>query len=273
MTNFRSLRAGTGWLALAVIMILATIYLSGCSESDPTTTEPAASEAPALPVAQQLQFDFSFFTPAKQLDKSNDDYDNFFNAYLRTVVLDAMAHLVLAAPLDAFSNAINTVPTAQPDGSWRWTYDWSFAGEPVGIVLIGLPAEEVVEWELRLVPQGSTREYLWFSGSTGDKGEQGHWEFLDLDDDDFPVCGEISWGPHEGGFFLEFVDRDPESDGGRLTFYDNDPQFRIEFIQSTGADVSFIQWNAAGDGSLMVPDYNEGLEACWDIYQRNVDCR
>ncbi len=273
MNHIHSLRAGTGLMALAAIMFLMAFNLGGCAETEDSPTNPAITQAPALPASEQLKFDFSFFDSADQMDKASGDYDNFVNAYLRTVFLEVMAHLVLTAPVDAFSSAIHTVPTSQPDGSWRWTYDWQIADERMVVVLIGLPVGDVVQWELRLVPAGSDREYLWFSGTTSDRGEQGHWVFLDLDDEEFPICGEIAWGPNADGNFLEFISRRPESNGDRLAFYDNEPEFRIEYTLGSEQDSSFIHWHANGDGSLRVPDYNGGVEACWDVYQQDVDCQ
>jgi hypothetical protein len=272
MYHIRSLRTGTGLMALAAIMFLIVFNFSGCSDADNSPTNTEEVRAPVLPDTENLEFDFSFFDPADQLDKSNGEYDNFINAYLRTVILDVTARLVLAAPVEAFSNAINTVPAAMPNGSWRWTYDWQITGDRVGIVLVGNPDGGVVEWELSLVPDGTTEEYLWFSGTTNDNGEEGHWVFLDLDQEDFPVSGEISWGNSDHGRYLEFISREPDSNGDSLTFYDNDPEFRIEFTLGTDDDSSFIQWRADGDGSLKVPDYNDGVQACWDIYQQDVEC-
>jgi len=273
MNHFRSLKSGIGLIALAAIMFLVAFNFGGCSDVENSPTDIEEVQAPVLPDSEQLEFDFSFFNSADQLDKSHGEYDNFINAYLRTVILDVTARLVLAAPIEAFSNAIHTVPTAQPDGSWRWTYDWQIAAERVGIVLVGTPADEVVNWELSLVPSGSTVEYLWFSGTTNDNGEEGHLVFLDLGQDDFPVSAEIAWGNNDNGHFLEFTSREPDSNGDRLAFYDNDPEFRIEFTLGTGEDSSFIQWHADGDGSLKVPDYNDGVQSCWDTYQQDVDCQ
>ena len=45
------------------------------------------------------------------------------------------------------------------------------------------------------------------------------------------------------------------------------------FRKGAGGDLSFIRWNADGTGSLKVPDYNGGEEACWDRWQENADCR
>jgi len=273
MNQFRSLRTGTGLMALAAVMLLLALNVGGCSDSDDSPTTIEEAQAPVLPDSQQLEFDFSFFSSADGLEKSHGEYDNFINAYLRTVILDVMARLALAAPVDAFANAVNTVPTALPGGSWRWTYDWQIAGDRVGVVLVGTPAGDVVEWELSLVPSGSTEQYLWFSGTTSDHGEEGHLVFINLDHEDFPVCAEVTWGNSYHGRFLEFISRETDSNGNRLVFYDNDPEFRIEFTLGTDEDSSFIQWNSAGDGSLLVPDYNGGIQACWDINQQDVDCQ
>ncbi len=273
MNHFRSLRSATGLIALAAVTFLIVLNTGGCSSSDTSPTTSEETLPPVLPSIEQLEFDFSFFGPADRLDKSSGEYDNFINAYLRTIVLDVMARLVLSAPVEAFSNAINTVPTATPEGAWRWTYQWQISDDKVGIVLLGTPAGDVVEWQLSLVPEGTTREFLWFSGTTSDDGKEGRWEFLDLDQEHFPVCGEISWGRDTHGQYLEFISLEEDSYGNRLTFYDNEPEFRIEFNLGTDEQSSFIQWNNSGDGSLMVPDFNEGREACWDSYQRNIDCQ
>ena len=274
MTRFNTLplRNGLGLIATAVLMFLLTISLSGCSESTTSPLSAVNEEPPVLPAAEQLQFDFSFFEGAAQLDKAQGDYDNFINAYLRTVVLDVMAHIVLAAPVSAFSAAIHTVPVAQDDGAWVWTYVWQHPDGPVDIILRGLPAGDVVEWELSLRVGAMTEGVLWFSGTTNGDGSEGRWIFQDLDTEGHPVSGEIAWGDSEGGRYLEFVSREIDSDGDVLRFNDNDPDFSISFVPGNGDAASFIQWNAAGSGSLMVPDYNGGSEACWGVDLRNVDC-
>ena len=41
---------------------------------------------------------------------------------------------------------------------------------------------------------------------------------------------------------------------------------------TTGTDWDII-WNEAdGSGSLRVPDYNDGVRACWDTNQFDVEC-
>lgn len=272
MFTNRSLRTGTGLIAVASVMFLLALSLGGCSEdaAPPTATETAA--APTLPAASSLQFDFSFLDAAQQKDKAAGDYDNFVNAYLRSVVLGAVAHLVLVAPVSTFEAALNTVPVAQADGSWIWGYDWQYGPDPIHVSLRGMPNGDVVEWEMSLSPIGSSLSVVWFDGTTNGDGEEGHWTFYDLDSEDTPVSGEISWGQTDSGHYLQFTGLDEDGLNDTLRFADNDPEFQITYTPGDGSDLSFIRWHADGSGSLMVPDYNEGLEACWDIYQRDVDC-
>ncbi|MHA1154293.1 MAG: hypothetical protein ACTSQ7_16870, partial [Alphaproteobacteria bacterium] len=64
-----------------------------------------------------------------------------------------------------------------------------------------------------------------------------------------------------------------DEEGDVLRFTANDPNFRIDYTPGNGDAVSFIQWHASGAGSLLVPDYNDGLEACWDEDLHNVVCQ
>ncbi len=269
MFFFRNLRTGTGFIAIAALMLLFSLSLGGCSDNETRPTEASVPEPPVLPVAEQLAFDFSFFAGAPQLEKADGDYDNFLNAYLRTALLDVVANLVLAAPVSAFSAAVHTVPVAQDDGSWVWTYDWQHRDGLVRIILRGLPVGDVVQWELSLAPGGVGDGILWFDGATNGDGSEGQWSFRDLDNEEYPISGEISWGVG----YLEFVSREVDSDGDRLRFIDNDPNFRIEFSDGMGGGTSFIKWNESGSGSLLVLDYNDGQEACWDEYLMDVDCQ
>lgn len=273
MYHFRSLRTGTGMILVASLFILGLLQLGGCSDSSTNPTAPQQAEPPTMPSTDQLTFDFSFFESADQLDKGGFHHDNFLNAYLRTVVLEAMAHLVLAPPVAAFSAAAHTVPVAQPDGSWVWTYQWQAPQGNLLIILRGMPAGDVVGWELSLAPGKKGSSDLWFSGTTNGDGSEGHWTFHDLDQPDQPVSGEIGWGPTGSGHYLEFVSREPGESGNTLRFVDNDPDFRIDYVPGDGAQASFIRWHADGSGSLMVPDYNGGREACWDTQFVDVDCR
>ncbi len=272
MMIFRNLRAGTAVMALGALMLLLSLNLGGCSENDSPTETPQAT-APALPDPAELTFDFGFFDQGATLDKAGAGvHENFVNAYLRAVVLQAMAELTLAAPVGAFAVALHTVPEAQADGAWIWSYTWNGYRHPISVALRGLPAGDRVLWEMRIGAGTAAPTALWFEGSTGAGGRSGQWLFHDLDDPAQPVCGEIAWGRDQDGRFLQFTSRELESNGDVLRFNDADPDFAITFVPGTGEAESFIRWRADGTGSLRVPDYNGGSEACWDRWQENVDC-
>ena len=272
MINRHSLRSVTGLLALANILLLVTLNLAACSDTSTAPENDPATSAPVLPEAETLSFDFRFFTESDLPAKAAGDHDHFVNAYLRAVVLDAMGRLVLAAPVSAFSAALNTTPVPDEDGSWVWSYDWTDGQEVVTIVLRGLPDGEQVAWSLGLRPSGTDQVFEWFHGTTMDDGQTGHWSFRDLDDPEFPVVGEISWGLLGDGHFLQFLSLEEDSHGDTLRFEDRDPEYAILFTEGLNNQISHIRWNADGSGSLRVPDYNGGLQACWDTYQRNTVC-
>lgn len=274
MYLFRSLRAGTGLLAAVALALLMMILLSGCSDDDASPTAAGPSTAPTLPEAAQLTFDFSFFDAAEGLDKTAAGHANFINAYLRAVVLDASARLVLAAPVAAFAAAVNTMPTPADDGSWVWIYTWDHAGQRVGVLLRGRPDGQVVHWELSLLAKSDPTGVLWFSGTTTPVGHEGRWTFRDLETPDHPECGQINWGATSaGGRYLEFVSLDEHAYGDRLRFAEEPVESAITFQPGDGADECFIRWDATRAGSLRVPDYNGGQEACWDGDLLDVDCR
>ncbi|RKZ17924.1 hypothetical protein DRQ50_04495 [bacterium] len=273
----RTPRTGAGLLALAALMFLLALNLGGCSDDDNSPTATPGTQAPALPNPELLTFDFDFFDGAETLarngEKSGDNnHDNFVNAYLRAVVLEAMAQLTLAGPVGAFSLALHAVPEAQDDGAWIWTYDWNDYKYPVRLALRGLPAGDHVRWELRVGDQNGPPTALWFEGSTNGDGSEGHWLFHDLDDPAQSICGEISWGGGLTGNHLEFVSREDGSVGDTLRFTDADPDFSVEFMPGDESELWFIRWHNDGTGSLRVPDYNGGAEACWDRWQENVEC-
>lgn len=273
MLNPRSLRSGTGLLAFAAIIFLLIINLSGCSDEDSSPTALEQAQAPTLPDPEILEFDFSFFDSAAEMEKNADGvHDNFVNAYLRAVVLGAMAKLTLTPPVAAFAVALHTVPVPQEDGAWIWSYSCGGVHHPLQIALRGMPAGDVVEWEMRVGVGLEAPTAVWFEGHTSGDGQEGQWLFHDLDDPDQPVCGEIAWGNFGGGSYLQFTSRELESNGDVLRFNDSHPSYEINFTPGNGDGEAFIKWNANGTGSLLVPDYNGGQEACWDMFQRNMDC-
>ena len=271
MFSFRCPLAGAHWKACAPIMLLAVLSLGGCSSADSSPTAYARSNQPALPDLAALHFDFGYFEAASVEGKGTGQTDNFTNAYVRAMVLESTANQVVAAPVSAFSAAAQTFPVAHGNGSYVWVYNWRHGSRTLPLILRGQPVGDMVQWELSLVPGTSHGNVPWLTGITKEDGSEGHWTIKDLADNGSSVSGEIAWGRESGGTYLEFVSRDPGSEGASLRFTNNDPDFRIEFSPGPQDDLSYIRWHASGAGSLRVPDYNGGKEAGWDSGLRNVD--
>ena len=274
MTSTRTPRHTLGAVALSILALLVAVNLGGCS-SDESPLSVETNTAPQLPNPEALQFDFSFFAAGETMDKSTGTHDNFVNAYLRAVVLEAMAELTLAAPVTVFAAALHTDPVAREDGSWVWNYAFQDEVDSVLITLVGRPENGQVLWELRLsgrIDGQLLEDATWFDGYTQHGGDTGQWYFYELAEMGQPLCGEIAWGDDAGGRYLSFTSRAPESDGDTLRFSDNDPDFAIEYTDADTGGMAHIRWHADGSGSLLVPDYNNGEEACWDTRQRNADC-
>ncbi|MBU1676572.1 hypothetical protein KKA85_12430, partial [bacterium] len=255
------------FLLLAALSLLA---LAGCSEDTPLApiADPdPQTEAPTLPDASKLQIDLSFFDQGRDLDKAAARW-NFFNAYLRAVVVTAMTEVVLAPPVAAFSLAVHTVPSYQPDGSWLWVYTFVNGAQEAQIRLRGIIGDDHVDWEMRVTALDEGIENaLWFDGATRDQGDTGDWTFYDVAQAGDPAVAELHWAHRPASNTIRVVALLGDDAGNALTFSEADGENRIDFDENTG-DAWFIRWvEADGTGSLRVSDYNGGQEACWDEQQ------
>jgi hypothetical protein len=261
------------FLLLAAVSVLA---LTGCSEDmplGPIVDNESQAEAPVLPDASKLKIDLGFFEQGRDYDKIFAR-QNFFNAYLRALVVTAMTELVLAPPVGAFSLAVHTVPSHQPDGSWLWVYTCVNGADEAQVRLRGTIAADGVDWELRVsIPQEGVEQELWFDGSTRDDGDVGLWTFYDFNLEGRPAVAELAWQYGADETYLRLTALYGEDEGDELEFSVAGDEHRIDYDEGDSLDTWFIRWLASdGSGSLRVPDYNGGAEACWDEEQYDVDC-
>jgi len=260
--------------ALAALLLVQT----GCSEDSAVAPDdPAAvTEAPALPDPQLLNVDLGFFADGKAADGQKSQ-SHFFNAYLRAVIVTAFTQLVLAPPVEAFSIALHTPPSLQDDGSWIWVYTHVDGQAEVQIRLRGLPLDDRVQWSLRVSdndPAHPLDNVLWFDGETSDEARTGAWTFYDFRLEDAPAVAEVRWGEDERGNYLVLECLAGEDTGKSLTYLEDGPLNAIEYREPEQEGPWFIRWNEDdGSGSLQVPDYNYGEQACWDTQQQDTDCR
>lgn len=252
-----------------VVLTAALLSLNGCFQESPAG--PDASDAPALPSAERLTFDFTFFQ-APAMERASRE--NFFNAYIRAAIVGAVTHLVVAPPVTAFSLALHTVPTPQDDGSYLWIYTWNDGREEAQVRLRGTPlANDRVAWEMRI--SSTIDGYVdepWFAGETWNDGDGGAWQFYSPDLDGAHVA-DLSWGADADGNYLRFLDT-IDNVGDTLEFRENGALHSFTFTDADQEDLSwYVRWDEViGSGSLRAPDYNEGTPACWDEYHVDAEC-
>jgi hypothetical protein len=255
---------------LAIVGLVAGT--TGCLQEAPSGPAPDPSGAPALPRAERLNFDFDFFQEPTTPERASRD--NFFNAYIRAAVANAITHLVVVPPVAAFSVALHTVPSPQDDGSYLWIYTWVDGVEEVQIWLRGTPlGNRRAAWEMRVTSTIDDLDNdLWFEGETWNEGDGGLWRFHDPERDGQHVAS-LTWDSDAEGDYLRFVD-EHDNVGDSLEYRENGPLHSFTFTDADLPDASwYVKWNVVdGTGSLRAPDYNGGEPACWDEYQRDTEC-
>ncbi len=263
-------RTITKALRTAVAGLFLLTILAGCNEAAPTAP---VSEAPTLPDSDRLGFDFSFFHHSQKTLAA--DQQNYLNAIIRVAVIQVVTQFVLAPPIAAFALAVHTIPSPQPDGSWLWVYTWVNGSEEVQVRLRGMEAGGGVDWEMRftaLHENPPAMNELWFEGSTRDDGDNGTWTFYDYAIEGKPAVGQIEWDNWQDGSELIYTDL-YENPDDELAYRIDGDDYAIEFTDASEGTDWFIRWDdATGAGSLQVPDYNDGEEACWDENQEDIEC-
>lgn len=259
-------------LALGVFAFAA----QGCMNDNgagPDDNNGDATGAPTLPNADRLSFNFDFFEEPQNNGRCSNA--NFFNAYIRTVVVAAVSELVLAPPVGAFALALHTPPSAQSDGSYIWIYTWTDGTEEAQIRLRGLPLEDDgVEWELRVSStEDQIENELWFAGETRDDGDQGYFIFSDFNEVGKPDVARLDWGTDSNGEFLRFTDLHENIDDA-LEFRNTGDTASFRWTDASHPSESwYVIWNEAdGSGQMQAPDFNEGETACWDDDKCDSDC-
>jgi hypothetical protein len=267
----RSLRALT-----PAVLGLMTLATTGCLDESPTSPVDPSGDAPVLPAQENLTFPLGFFDQGAAMQRAAGK-DNFFNAYVRVVVVHTVVDLMLTPPIAAFALALNTPPSPQADGSWIWVYTYVNGSEEAQIRLRGMPlGGERVAWELRVTNRHEVpalNNVVWFEGETDDEGEAGFFLFHDVFEDANPVSGRLDWGADSQGDFLRLTDLD-DNPNDTLEYREVGTRKSLTFSDASSPDLGwFVKWDESdGTGSLRAPDYNGGAEACWDEHQNDTVC-
>jgi len=288
-------------LTTGLALVLTAALIAGCS-TDNTITVPEGdgaqtSNAPALPGLSTMSLQLDFFgTPTPAVDaesivqgKPSDalaraaaagNHSNWINAYVRAIYATLITFDALEEPIGAFALAIHSVPQPQDDGSYLWTY--IFVDEDsveYSIFLYGTPRVDRVLWRMEVStndPKQPLTHFVWFDGETLNNDTGGFWQFYQpIDETTGTALVRMDFlnGITENRLTVTVNGVGHDDEGDYLDFRETEFTGSIEHYDASDAALASILWRGDGSGSLTVPDYNDGMKACWDTRQRDTDCQ
>jgi hypothetical protein len=263
-------------LALASLVPGAFI-LAGCGDDSSTNN---GEDAPPLPPAESMEFDFGAFDEPRL--SGDCQHFHWFQAAGRVTLINLQVAEWVRAPSLVFAAALAQDPVLQPDESYLWSYTWDDPETTVTpdytVRLTGRLEGVHVDWELRVSAPGAEpplENATWFYGQSSIQEASGFWVFIDVSVESRPEVARITWDLEgtERSLAFESIHEQDDNFGDRLTYDANGSSRAVLFFDASDN----MNWNISWDretraGSLMVPDYNAGDEACWDTLLCDVVC-
>jgi hypothetical protein len=207
-------------------------------------------------------------------------YSNYVTGRAVATVVGAAITVHSAAPAWAFQGAFGATPVKQQDGSWSWSYSLGYGQAMYSMVLNGMPSSEGVNWTMRVSTVGLTQNvtnFLWYSGQTTNGGAAGYWQLYDVATPSVPVSTvRVDWArssaDNRSATWLN--NRvGGQGYGDTLVYSQNEDDVSMTFTNASSGEQSFVRWNVdTTAGSVRVPLYNGGQEACWDSQHLNKNC-
>lgn len=275
-------------LATVALLALFVPVLTGCGKQ-PASPAKSASDAPAVPPASSMNFDFNNFFDqhgAAEVHAAHPNgvdataaKSNWINAVTRVVYINLTVADLFAAPALALQAALHTEPVLGDDGWFTWTFSFTDNGHDVTLRLRGRIDGAIVTWRMLVTDPQATpamQDFVWFTGETRLQNDRGFWIFNDRRNGEAVAVARIDWNSvSERDRSLSFrnVETGSADFGDQLEYRVADAIASITFLDASTQASFDITWNELdGTGSLMVPDYNNGERACWDEHQENCVC-
>ena len=291
---------------LASFLGLTLLASVGCLKNESPTGpgEPQGTvDAPALPSMATMQFQPSFFDAqdlseidpaAVRAGKLSDASSNvsaerthFINAIIRVLYVQLLTYDALEEPIAAFAFAVNSIPQPQDDGSYLWTYIFVDDELEYSVFLFGTPMIDRVAWRLEVSsnnPELPLDHFVWFAGEAMSDDSSGYWQFFEpvaaapvtsLMSTDGNQTARIDWfntSPTNHRLRITVNGAGHVDEGDYVEFHEASGIGQLNHFDASENLDSNITWYPDGSGSLTVPDYNDGAQACWDSEGVNTVC-
>jgi hypothetical protein len=257
--------------------LLVGISLGACGD-DPA--EPAG-DPPHLPPLSSMQVETAMFedTEGSTAPAAAAVGANFLTAAVSVTVARSATIVVMAIPVATFAAAASNTPVFE-DGAFHWRYAVQESGQTFEADLSGQGQGTQSIWEMRITSSATTPpldDFLWYAGRAALSGEDGEWHVYDAQQPSSRTeMLDIDWAhPTEDAWTLTFTNVNPVAAtvGDRLE-YEVDGDLRaVRYFDSSENEEIEVEWNAATrTGSIVAPNYNNGMRACWDADFENVPC-
>jgi hypothetical protein len=285
----------------ALWMLIAMFVLGGCLKSGNDIAGPEDSDAPTLPSTSTMRFSLDFMGTLPEVDEESiragkatgalaetaGDRSNWINAVVRAIFLQLVVYDALEEPVAAFALAVHSVPQPQDDGSYLWTYIFKDELIEYSIFLYGTPKVDRVEWRMEVStndPAMPLDHFVWFDGESLNDDSRGFWQFYEPVNETAPAIAamtpgaevvRIDWfhpGVGEERLRISVNGVGHPDEGDWLEFHETPGTGLINHFDASESQDSNITAYSDGSGSIQVPDYNDGVKACWDTEQRDTMC-
>jgi len=292
------------YMTLCLVVVVSSLSMTACSKDEGLVVVGAGDSPPQLPSQSTMLMDLSFFgiegMPSQsQMAASSEsmaatsagEKSNWIQAVVRAIFVHLTLYDVLEEPVAAFAIAIHSVPQPQDDGSYLWTYIFVDEGLEYSIFLYGLEVGNRVEWRMEVSsnnPDLPLDHFVWFDGESMKDESGGFWQFYVPAETSAALTGlvategtegvpvaRIDWvhnGSKDNALTVTNNHVGSEGEGDLLEFRELPHMGTIDFKDADTEEHHNITWYHDGSGSLTVPDYNSGEEACWDTMQNNTVC-
>jgi hypothetical protein len=272
----------------------------GCGEdTDDIMEEGDISDAPPLPPDQSMTVDLAVFSggepeipeipvpdnpvPAGPSAGTPVYGENYANAMARVATINAAVVSALTFPAGLFMAAKENEPVLQPDGSWLWNYNVEYDYFLINAKLTCVEEADKAYWSMKTSinsPIVTVQEFEWYTGVCSQDNTSGSWQFLDMftPDENNPIV-KIDWSiqPLKGEAMLDIENIDTREScdytGDILEYCLTAEMASMSFTDISEDEICEIEWDTqTGAGSITVPSYKDGEQACWDADKQDTVC-
>lgn len=265
------------------IIVMAALVFTGCEKK---------GDPPAIPPAESMTIDFSFFTSTKKSANLTGDLKglnaventNWTVAATVAGVWNTILVSYLIVPVTAFEKAIESKPSFLDSKTWQWKYSLNVLAATYTARLTGQIRTDSIKWEMYIMRDGVNgfAEFKWFEGTTALDGNSGQWILTQSQTAQVPML-KIDWektGTGITGIKYTYIKTGESFNGSYIEYGKTtgslDAFYNVHFWETNRSkfvDVN-IEWSTTlFNGRIKALDYfQDSSWHCWDANGNDGPC-